>query len=167
MMGQTHTRSHKMADKNANTPKTPAVVTPKTEAKKAKKLAKKQLRLAAKGRVMEFLGLNDLGTVAEDIKMLIGKGGAIRATSSINSALRSVILQSGTNGVNELVLYKQFKIGRPEMAGKIRKFIKSGNPADRIWVHFDEVKETYFVVGKGPTPPKGWTGYLPAEKSDL
>lgn len=148
------------------------VVTPKSEAKvaekKAKKDARKKARKEAKARVLTFLAQNEakLGPIAKDIATLVGKGG-VRVTSSIGSALRDALLTAGPTGLPELTIYKQFKIGRPEMQGKIRKFIRAANPADRVWVHFDEAKEAYFVVGQGATPPKGWDGYLPSAKEEL
>jgi|WetSurMetagenome_2_1015567.scaffolds.fasta_scaffold573325_1 hypothetical protein len=152
----------------ADTTKTPSQ--PKTsDAKKQKKEARKQKKAAMKAKVMEFLAKNNLGPIADDIKALIGKGGGVRVgtTSSVNTALRDLIVKAGAQGVPELTIYKTFHLGRPEMAGKIRKFVKTANPDDRIWVKFDEAKETYFMTGKGANPPKDWAGYIPSEKDAL
>jgi hypothetical protein len=61
-------------------------------------------------------------------------------------------------------IFKQFRIGRPEMVTKCRILVLCPNPADRVWVKFDEPTETYNVVGTGATPPEGWDGYIPSSK---
>ena len=70
-------------------------------------------------------------------------------------------------GLSEMDIFKMFKIGRPMMAAKVRILVLTANPADRVWVAFDEPNEIYNVVGTGAKPPKDWDGYVPAEKENL
>jgi hypothetical protein len=163
-----------MADKNTKTE--PQAEAKKIDAEKQKIIdAKKRVRIEAKKRVLEYLSQFDLTKpeekqLVDDIKVFVGGGGqkvARVATKSINSALRDAFLAAGDKGLSEMDVFKQFKIGRPEMVTKIRILVLCPNPDDRVWVNFDESKETYFVVGKGANPPKGWGGYVPGKKEEL
>lgn len=137
---------------------------PKAEAKKAE-------RKAARSRVLEFLAQNadQLGTIKHDIELFIGKGGGSKriagATRTVNTDLRDAFLARKT--LSEMDIFKQFKIGRPEMVTKIRILVLCPNPDDRVWVKFDEVSETYSVVGTGANPPADWDGYIPQSKATL
>ena len=64
-------------------------------------------------------------------------------------------------------VFKQFKIGRPEMSNKCRLFLKTDNPADRVWIAFDSDDEVYRVVGTGAKAPKDWQGFVPADEKQL
>lgn len=59
-------------------------------------------------------------------------------------------------------VFAKFEYGTPTMKQKIKAFIKSTNP---IWVELKDGK--YQIVGKGPEAPKGWKGFVPAEKTEL
>lgn len=134
-----------------------------------KKQEKAEARKAAKSRITAFLKDNadQLGSLKADIEMFIGKGGTRgprQATRTVNSELRDAFLAK--KSLSEMDIFKSFKIGRPEMTAKIRVLILAPNPADRVWVKFDEKAEVYNVVGTGATPPKGWDGYIPSTKVD-
>lgn len=150
--------------------------TPEQIAKEKANAEKRQAHTDARKRIEEYLSQFDLTKpeekqLVDDIRLFIGKGGGQRtarvSTKSVNSAIRDAFLAAGDKGLTEMDIFKAFKIGRPEMVTKIRILVLCPNPDDRVWVKFDEEKETYFVVGKGAEPPKGWDGYVPAEKSDL
>lgn len=140
----------------------------KAKAREALKVA----RRAARQRVLKFLSenANELGDMVKDIRMFVGGGGVRKAsTSNVNIAIRSAFLeaQKAGKGLTEMDLFKAFKVGRPEMVTKTRILVLCKDPADRVWVKFDEAKETYFVVGLGANPPKDWDGYVPSEKAQL
>lgn len=147
---------------------------PKSEDAKARKAvyeAKlKQAKKEAKVRVLQFVkdNLKDLGPIADDIKVLIGARGPNAhsavpgVTRTVNADLRTAFLDK--KALSEMDIFKQFHLGRPEMVNKRRVLVLCPNPADRVWVDFDEKTETYIVVGTGPTPPTGFTGYIPQAK---
>jgi hypothetical protein len=163
----------KMAKKNETAPATAATVevelTPKQAKKKERKAARKARKAEVRARVLKFVEANskELGTLADDLKFLCGRGGrrVVGLQASINTAIRTAFAEKGS--LSEMDIFKMFKIGRPEMVGKIRRMILTANPADRLWVKFDEKTEIYTVIAKGPTPPDGWTGYVPSEKDEL
>lgn len=148
-----------MAKNEKNEVKEEKVVDPKAA-------AKKQARMEAKARIVNFLKDNaeQLGGLKADIELFIGKGqrAAKAAVKSVNAELRDAFLSHKT--LSELDIFKQFRIGRPEMVTKMRILVLCPNPDDRVWVKFDEPTETYSVVGTGATPPEGWDGYVPSSK---
>lgn len=146
------------------------VLTPEEEAKKKAREEKRAARIAARKRVLAFVKANEdqLGEIAADIRLFAGSERAARAPrASINTALRTALLEAGDRGLTEMEVFKAFKIGRPEMVVKARILVLTANPADRVWVKFDEETETYHVIGTGATPPKNWDGYVPADKTSL
>ena len=143
--------------------------TPEAIAKKAayeKEL--KERKTAARARVLQFVKDNekDLGPLAADIKLLSGAGTgsprAVGVSKSINSELRAAFIAK--KALTEMEVFKTFHIGRPEMVNKARVLVLCPNPADRVWIAFDDKTETYNVVGTGPNPPAGFKGYIPEAK---
>ena len=147
-------------------------IDPALDAKKAKKAiyeAKyKAIHDEARVRIKAFLKDNaeQLGGLKADIELFLGKGGVRKASSggfrSVNSELRDAFIEK--KSLTEMDIFKAFRIGRPEMVGKIRILTLTPNHADRVWVKFDEATETYNVMGLGTNPPAGWTGYIPASR---
>ena len=138
------------------------------DAKKAAQEEKRKARNEAKERTRVYIKSLEDGQLKEDLNLLIGTGsrqssGAPRA--SINNVLRDLFIEK--TEVSEMDLFMQFKIGQPEMRIKIRIFVKTPNPDDRIWVIFDEEKEVYRMVGKGAEKPSEYTGFIPAEQNIL
>lgn len=131
-----------------------------------KVVAKKLARADAKKRIIAFLKDNSeqLGSLKGDIEMFIGKGqsAARSAPRTVNSELRDAFIEKGS--LSEMDIFKAFRIGRPEMVTKIRILVLCPNPADRVWVKFDEAAEVYSVVGTGAEAPEGWDGYIPSTK---
>ena len=132
------------------------VVDPKAE-------ARKKAKAEARARVIEFLRENaeQLGSLKSDIELFIGTGQRSVRTlvRSLNASLRQAFLEKGS--LSEIDIFKQFRLGRPEMTTKIRDLTLTPNPEDRIWVRFDASTETYNMIGKGAEPPADWAGYLP------
>ena len=131
---------------------------------KMKKL--QEARKGARGRIMTFLADNaeTLGALKGDIELFIGKGGARAGVPGANFELRDALVAAGDKGISEMDIFKKYHVGRNEMKVKIRIFLLTPNPADRVWVTFDESKEIYKVVGKGEKAPAGWDGYVPTAK---
>ena len=141
-------------------------------AKEALKIEKKEARTEAQTLVRAFI--KTLDSVGDEglktaMTLLIGSGTRARrgSVSSINTVLRDLIVAAGDEGVSEMDIFKQFKIGQPEMTTKVRIFLKTPNPEDRIWVKFFEEDEMYRMVGKGSKAPDGWDGFTPADENLL
>lgn len=63
----------------------------------------------------------------------------------------------------EAEAFRLFKVGRRDAYWCIADAIKlapRGLEA-RKWIHFTEATETYTLMGIGPKPPAGYTGYVP------
>jgi len=125
---------------------------------------------AAKARILEFIKENAdqmgeqlVADFHKFVKPTATRSGP-RMSKSINSELRDAFLAK--RSLTEMDVFKQFKIGRPEMTTKIRILVLCPDPKDRVWVKFDEATETYNVVGTGEKPPADWDGYIPASKTD-
>ncbi len=155
-----------MADKNPKgAPGAQVVKAVEEKPKNPKKVARQAAKTKARTLITEYLTQFDVTkpdekALIDAIRLFIG-GGQRMVTRSINAALRDAFIAAGDKGLTELEVFKQFKIGRPEMGTKIRVLLKHLNPEDRIWIRFDEEHETYRAVGRGKTPPKGWTGFNP------
>lgn len=100
-------------------------------------------------------------SVKEAIEYLTGLNKAAR--SGVVSELKSLILEK--KSVSLIDIFNKFQYGRPTMDQKVRQFIKTANPEDRIWVAFEN--GNYVLKGQGANPPKDWTGYVPVEKTEL
>ena len=101
--------------------------------------------------------------VRKALKIVIGTGE--RAVGQKGSPLMDKIreLFAKSKSVDELTLFKETKMGRGEMRKRCRLFIKDCEPAERLWIAFNEEKETWDLKGTGEAMPKGWTGYIPVE----
>jgi hypothetical protein len=156
------TTNANVAEKAKKDPKVQA----KIDAYKAKVKKLQEARKAARGRIVTFLNENadQLGALKADIELFIGKGGARVGVPGANFELRDALIAAGAKGMSELDIFKKYHVGRNEMKVKIRIFLLTPNPVDRVWVTFDEASETYKVVGAGEKAPAGWTGYDPSAK---
>ena len=93
------------------------------------------------------------------IEYLIGTGvRSVRA--GVSSALKELLI---LGPVSTIDIFTKFEYGKPTMESKIRNFIKA-KPEDRIWVALEN--GNYLIKGIGPDAPEGWTGYVPAVKSE-
>lgn len=99
--------------------------------------------------------------VLESIKYMIGSG-VRTARTGVNTELKDLLL---SGPVSLLDIFTKFEFGKPTMDQKIRGFIKTNKPEDRIWVAFEE--GMYIVKGTGEKVPRGWTGYVPVVVEEL
>lgn len=142
--------------------------------KAAKKAARNDARKAARKvlsswtRSPKLAELSLPGDFVEAMKALFGA--AARGGASGGGVADKIVdffakIEIG-GGIDEMEIFRVFKIGRGEMRKKVRELIRDGAPADRIWIAFDEVKEEWVLMGRGPKAPAGWKGYLPTEGGD-
>ena len=159
----------------SNDPKNPKANAPSntkaSESKDAKKKARSDARKAARKVLASWVAdAKQFATIPaalqEPLKVWFGRtaGGFAATGNSMNDRL--VAFFEKNPKVDELELFKQFKIGRGEMRKKVRALIRDNDPASRLWIAFDEATETWNLKGKGEKAPAGWKGYLPTEGGD-
>jgi len=145
------------------------------EAAKAAAVAKRKATNEAKKEAKQKLiaWLKEDPKIEDDIHTAIvlliktaAKSSKPRA-ESINEQLKAVLVEAGKDGVSEMAIFKQFKIGQPEMSIKTRLFVKVKDPAERIWVRFFEDEELYKVIATGADMPEDWDGYIPTTEVSL
>lgn len=86
-----------------------------------------------------------------------GGGGGLNTRNIFMDTIKSFLTEKG-DGVDELDLFKELKMGRGEIRAKIRENLKKATPADRFWVELDEDAEQWVLIGTGAKQPKGWNG---------
>ena len=154
------------------------IVSIEDQAKIAKAKAKTDKRWESIMRLRQYhetLDTND--PLKDDLKLIVGSGargsrgsgsktaGARIAKKAADKALRDMFIER--DEVSEMDIFKAFKIGQPEMATKIRVFLKVPNTADRIWVKFFQDEEVYRLMGVGAKAPKDWDGFEPVDENIL
>lgn len=90
-------------------------------------------------------------------------GGGRSGGDPVYKKVIAKIIEAGNNGLNEMVLFKDFKIGRKETAGMIKRYLKNTDPKDRTWINFTPSDGIYKVVAKGSVAPGNYTGYIPVD----
>jgi hypothetical protein len=138
------------------------------EEKKAEELReqKKKERAEAKERVRKLIEDNKFDEqTKKDLQTLIsfkkGRAGASNKVSKTD-VLKKLFREKKT--VSEMEIFKQFKMGIPEMNIQRRLMIQRSTPEDRVWINHDPEKEVWVMVKEGPNPPKDWDGYIPEEQ---
>ena len=53
--------------------------------------------------------------------------------------------------------------GTSDMRRNMILAIKSGEPADRLWISYDAKNDNYMLEGTGADAPLGWCGYTPID----
>jgi len=130
--------------------------------KKVAAKAYQERKAIAKEAIKKFLESNPKlpEGVKEAIEYLTGSGARSIRTGVVSEL--KLLLEAGP--LSAIDVFTKFEYGRPTMETKIRNFIKSGEPEDRIWVAFED--GNYLIKGTGENPPKNWTGYIPPVKSE-
>ncbi len=138
--------------------------------KNLKNEAKKEARKSAKNFVHEYMKeLEKDSNLYKNLKLLIGDG-LRRVTGGSRTSINVVLKEDFKENLelDEMHIFNKYKIGRPEMATKIRIFILGAKtPEERLWVQFFIDEGVYKVVGQGINPPEGWDGYIPANIESL
>lgn len=133
----------------------------RAETLKIKKEAKERVRKFAEGVKDEQLRADLMLLVSASEK----KPRTANAGPSVNQQIKDMLIEK--KELSELDIFKNFKIGRPEMNIKRRLFVKDCEPKDRVWFSFDEDKEVYKLVATGEKAPSGWDGYDPDKTAEL
>lgn len=140
------------------------------KAEAAKKRAETlKIKKEAKERVRKFADSVKDEQLKADLMLLVSasekKTRSANAGPSVNQQIKDMLLEK--KELSELEIFKNFKIGRPEMNIKRRLFVKDCEPKDRIWFSFDEDKEVYKLIATGEKAPADWDGYDPDKTAEL
>lgn len=134
---------------------------------------RKLARRASRDVIREFLkDAKTMAALPEELRKAIvthfsvaSGGGRASSGTGLFSRLRAAFFALPVGkGMDELEVFKTYKIGRGEMRKRVREFIKNPCADERVWVEFDGASESWIVRSKGANPPANWKGYLPAQK---
>lgn len=53
--------------------------------------------------------------------------------------------------------------GETDMRRNVSLALKTAAPEKRLWIEYNGKADEYKVMGRGPKPPLGWTGYTPVD----
>lgn len=141
------------------------VVDPKKE---AKKVAKKDLREKQRAAFATLSTVCEKSNDAE-VKKAFTAFISLKAVRSAGghegnpAYARFVAFVQEKGSVTEDVVFKQFKVGRKDCAGFLRKALKNAEPKNRIWINFTPSDGVYKMLGTGVKAPEGYTGYVPTD----
>jgi hypothetical protein len=93
---------------------------------------------------------------------LVGGGGASGGVAAFQKFVSYI---EEKKSVDELTVFKEFKVGRKEAAGFLKTHLKRSEPEKRIWIEFNRSSGVYKFVGKGKDAPQGYNGFIPANKT--
>lgn len=146
-----------------------------------KKIAeRKAARADAYNKVLAYVKANgdaEIKAIARVLEPMRAERGTVVRDTEQNRLLRLFGVPAGSEAnradcagfigtkVSGLVAYKELHKGDTEMARSIVTAIKSGDPANRVWVSYDpeggDGFGEYTLAGLGADAPEGWKGYLP------
>ena len=92
-----------------------------------------------------------------------GRSGSGTSRTSVMSIVSGIFDEHKL--ISEDQIFIDHKLGRTEMATATKNIIKKFAPEDRKWISFDPETGEYKLAGKGPNPPKNWTGYVPVDET--
>jgi hypothetical protein len=149
------------AKENSRPPDDPEKVKARREKKKA---AVRVIQAAIKDKAVMALFPVELDNVREALKALFVRTRDTGATFTLDGVMAMFSKLEIGAGLDELELFKQFKIGRGEMRKVVRNHLNDAPLEQRVWVEFLEKEEKWTVKGKGPDAPEGWKGHKPTAK---
>jgi len=95
------------------------------------------------------------------VKLVGTREGGARSVVSLST--KFINMMNEKKSVTEDVVFKEFKVGRKECAGFIRKFLKDCEPKNRVWINFTPSDGVYKIIGTGVKAPAEYTGYVPTD----
>jgi len=135
-----------------------------------KKVAKKEAKKAMRANQKKaFEALKDVIAKSQDqavqkaLQAFVGLKVERVAGDSNPAYARFVKFVDEKKSVTEDVVFKEFKVGRKDCAGFIRKFLKNCEPKNRVWINFTPSDGVYKVIGTGAKAPVEYTGYVPTD----
>jgi len=120
--------------------------------------------------------LTESGEIPEDVitnlAYVIGnkRSKKERVKKGRGPALKDIVRGLFTNVgdiVDELTVYGEIQLGRPQMQFRTAELIKKSEPENRPWISFvipeGQKLGVYTLVAIGPDAPEGWDGFVPTE----
>lgn len=140
------------------------VVDPKKQARKDAKKAMRADQKKAFAALQEAIAKSADKNVQTALQAFVGLKVTRTGGSEGNPAYaRFVKFVEEKKSVTEDVVFKEFKVGRKDCAGFIRKFLKNCDPKLRVWINFTPSDGVYKVIGTGVKAPAEYTGYVPTD----
>ena len=153
-----------MSEQTKNQTTVKPEVDAKAKAKKEAKTAKKEARKKAYDVIKELVDKQADPKFKEALTTIRPSLYGVQIVREGGRATKVIEMITEKGQVDEGLLFKEFKVGRVECAGFIRKALKKADKKDRVWINFDEKTGIYKVVGKGEKPPKQYVGYIPIDE---
>ncbi len=150
--------------KNSKPTETPEVKTltkeeaEKLAAKKAKRSAAKAEVKAAKAALNTFKETKEYKSLPKAIKDAIARLTIVSrregtSRSSVMEFIQKMFPKVGTK-VHELDVFKETKWGRGEFRKRIKHMLVKCEPAERMWISFDNDSESWVLRAVGEDSPK-------------
>lgn len=147
-----------------------APVAPVVNAEKAARKAARKAELKnAMEALRQFAQTEEFGKLPKGVQAAIARlsmpskrtgGSSGSAGGSALALLRSLFPKVGAK-VTELEVFKATKKGRSELKKLVRTTLRKVDPAERMWIAFDETAEIWTLLGVGAEAPKDWKGADP------
>jgi hypothetical protein len=120
--------------------------------------------VAAKGVIKKFQETDAYKALPANVQAAIvrvcgktgGGGGGARRNPFVET-ITALFPKVGAS-VSELDIFKKTKMGRGEFRKRVREALKSAEADARMWIEFNEEKESWTLIGQGANQPKGWLG---------
>lgn len=103
-----------------------------------------------------------LKTVRPSLYGMVG-GGRSSGTPMYKKVVQAIVDKK--EGLSEMDLFKEFKIGRKETIGMLKHNLRQSEAGNRVWINFTPSDGLYKVVGRGSVAPSNYDGYIPVEES--
>jgi len=139
------------------------VLDPKKEAKKEAKKAMRANQKKAFETLKEAIAKSTDQSVQKALSAFVGVKSERTPSEGNPTYAKFVNYINEKKSVTEDVVFKEFKVGRKDCAGFIRKFLKNCEQKNRVWINFTPSDGVYKVIGTGLKAPAEYTGYVPTD----
>lgn len=143
---------------------TTKIVDPKKLAKREAKKALREKQAKAFENLKAVINKQNDQATLKALQEFVGlKATRTQSTGGGANYDKFVAFVNEKKSVGEDVIFKEFKVGRKDCAGFIRKYLKNCEPKNRIWINFTPSDGLYKVIGTGLKAPESYSGYVPTD----
>ena len=121
--------------------------------------------VAARATVRKFQDTKDFSALPKDVQDAIvrvcGKTGGGAKGGPKGSPFMDTLKELFPKvkaAVTELDIFMKTKMGRGEFRKRVREALKSAAPAERMWIEFNDEKESWVLLAVGAEMPAGFKG---------